>query len=83
MSQQTIDEILRRVGIEYGGYDDSIKDGMPMTLKEAHAAILKLIREMVPGEKAQGQLMTWTEAAQWNLCRQNFLTRLEEMERGV
>ena len=80
MSQQTIRGCLRDlelIAIGVHGLDDGEKFA-----SDAHTAILKLIKEMVPEEKdGAGDREQGAEFDGWNSCRQTFLDRLEEMDK--
>lgn len=72
MSQQTIKSIL---------YSCTGDNGLPeLTVEEAHTAILKLIKEMVP-DRADTFGKEYPPDIGFNQCRQTFLDRLEEMEK--
>ena len=74
MSQQTIREILNTHYLGTAAGDKEI-------MKDSITAILKLIREMVPGE--QEYAVSYSEGSHnrgWNTCRKEILDRLEEME---
>lgn len=84
-----LNEILKRVVIGYGGYDDSILDHQGMSLDEARLALIKLMESLVPEEKEVKQyhpqwecdLVHLTHKAKaWNDARQTMLDRIKELK---
>ena len=84
MSQQTIREILSHTCLSKAGCKDCQfkNDLCDDCFKEAHTAILKLIKEMVPEEEvlAYDTEFEHGDIVGYNACRKEILDRLEEME---